>query len=309
MTCLMKSQQIVACIATVFVTSCSAHGASGTYVARGRGFVEMLQLTQAQDGQLLGSLASTALKPDGSITQGATNISGVADGHAITLVAKAPIPLIPSLNISGTIAGGVITVTNPTGQEQFNASSPSDYQAAVQQLRAQGAAIQQQQHVLDENAGIADLNKKLIDYATLVRQPKADEQLASFHAEHTKALERARHGLESEQNFPKGSFKAGQVAFAVGQIQFRLQSYDNNWNGIPEQGRTHIRQFDTAISQSLCRAQENLANCAQQPAAVQAYQASRTLVLRRGDDIEATLKSDDAAMKVIVAQAQAYSTN
>lgn len=45
----------------------------------GQGFVEMLQLTQAQDGQLLGSLASTALKPDGSITQGITNISGVAD--------------------------------------------------------------------------------------------------------------------------------------------------------------------------------------------------------------------------------------
>ena len=237
---------------------------------------ERLQLTQAQDGQLLGSLASTALKPRGSITQGTTNISGVADGHAITLVAKAPIPLVPSLNIPGTIAGGVITITNPTGQEQFNAGSPSDYQIAVQQLQAQGAAIQQQQHVLDENAGVGDLNKKLIDYATLVRQPTADEQLASFHAEHTKALERARHGLESEQKYPKGSFKAGQVAFAVGQIQFQLQSYDNNWNGIPEQSRTHIRQFDTAISQSLCRTQDNLANCAQQPAAVQAYKASRT---------------------------------
>jgi hypothetical protein len=32
------------------------------------------------------------------------------------------------------------------------------------------------------------------------------------------------------------------------------------------------------------------------------------MVLRRGDDIEATLKNDDSTMKVIVAQAQAYST-
>jgi hypothetical protein len=240
---------------------------------------------------------------------GSYAVAGVADGHTITLVSKAPIPLIPSLNIPGIIAGGVITITNPTGQEQFNAGSPNDYQVAVQQLQAQGAAIQQQQHVLDESVGVADLNKKLIDYATVVRQPKADEQLASFHAEHTKALERARRGLESEQKHPKGSFKAGQVAFAIGQIQFQLQSYDNNWNGIPEQGRTHISQFDTAISQSLCRTQKNLADCARQPAAVQAYQAGRILVMRRGDDIEATLKNDDSAMKVIVAQAQAYSTN
>jgi hypothetical protein len=80
----MKTQQIMAWIATAVLTAgCSAHGASGTYIARGQGFVEMLQITQAQDGQLLGSLASTALNPDGSITQGAANIAGVADGHAV----------------------------------------------------------------------------------------------------------------------------------------------------------------------------------------------------------------------------------
>jgi hypothetical protein len=59
-------------------------------------------MTQAQDGQLLGLLSSTALNPDGSITEGATNIAGVADGHAVTLVVKSPIPLLPGVNMSGT---------------------------------------------------------------------------------------------------------------------------------------------------------------------------------------------------------------
>jgi hypothetical protein len=103
----MKLHWIAAFFATLMAAGCSAHGTSGTYISRGRGFVEMLQITQAQDGQLLGSLASTALNPDGSITHGTTNITGVADGHAITLVAKSPIPLFPGLNMPGTIESGV----------------------------------------------------------------------------------------------------------------------------------------------------------------------------------------------------------
>jgi hypothetical protein len=87
----------------VFATGCWAHGASGTYIARGQGFVEMLQITQAQDGQLLGSLSSTTLKPNGSITRDSTNITGVADGKALTLAAKSLIPLIPSLARPGCL--------------------------------------------------------------------------------------------------------------------------------------------------------------------------------------------------------------
>jgi hypothetical protein len=314
----MKIQQIVGCIATaVFATSCSTHGASGTYVARGQGFVEMLQLTQGQDGQLLGSLASTTLKPNGSTTQDATNISGVADGHAITLVAKSAIPLVPGLNISGTIAGGVITITVLNRQEQFNAGSPSDYQTAVQQLQAQGATIQQQQaqeaaiqrqqkQLAEEDAAVAALNKKLTDYAAMVRQPQGDEQLAAFHAVHEKALERARQGLETQKQYPKGNVRAGQTDVAINQVEVGLQVYDNPLYALPEQYRTRIRQFDNAIAQSPCHTQENLANCAQQSAAVQAYQAVRPMVLHRADEIDATLKSDDAAMKAIVAKADAY---
>jgi hypothetical protein len=71
----MKLHWIVAFFATLMAAGCSARGTSGTYICRGQGFVEMLQITQAQDGQLLGSLSSTALNPDGSITQSAAVLS------------------------------------------------------------------------------------------------------------------------------------------------------------------------------------------------------------------------------------------
>lgn len=65
----MKHHWVAAFIGTLIAAGCSAHGASSTYIARGQGFVAMLQITQAQGGQLLGSLSGTTLKSNGSITQ------------------------------------------------------------------------------------------------------------------------------------------------------------------------------------------------------------------------------------------------
>jgi hypothetical protein len=304
----MKLHWIVAFFATLMAAGCSARGTSGTYVRRGQGFVEMLQITQAQDGQLLGSLSSTALNLDGSITQGTTNIAGVADGHAVTLVAKSPIPLFPGLNMPGTIESGVITITNPNGQERFSSGSPGYYETAVQQLQAQGSAIQEQKRRADEDASVAILNKKLADYAAMVQSPQATQQVAMFHAAHVKALERARHSWEMEQRHPKGSLQSGQVYLAVNQVSLDLSTYDLDWQALPDQGRSHLKAFDKAIAQSPCaHGYTELTACAEQRTAIHAYQVARPVVEARMADAEATLKNDAAAMKAIVDQAQAYS--
>ena len=305
----MKTQQIMAWIATaVFATGCSAHGASGTYIARGQGFVEMLQITQAQDGQLLGSLASTALNPDGSLTQGATNIAGVADGHAITLVAKSPIPLFPSLNLPGIIESGVITITNLNGQERFSSGSPGDYQAAVQQLQNQGAAVQRQKHLADEDAAVADLNKRLTDYAAMVQAPKNIETLTEFHTTHVHAVEQAQRQWVTEQKYPRTSFQAGQLEFAVSHTAFNLNLYDNAWDTMVSQGHDHLQQFDAAIAASPCHQSPTLPHCTNQPAAIQSYEVAKPVVQKRIDEIASTLKSDAATMKGITDQALDYSS-
>jgi hypothetical protein len=305
----MKTQWIMACIATVvFATGCSAHGASGTYIARGQGFVETLQITQAQDGQLLGSLSTTTLKPNGLITRDSTSITGVTDGNALTLVAKSLIPLIPSLNLPGTIEGGVVTIINPNGQEQFKAGSPSDYQAAVQQLQNQGAAIQRQKHLADEDAAVADLNKRLTDYATMVQAPKNIETLTEFHATHVHAVELAQRQWATEQKYPRTSFQAGQLQFAVSHTAFNLNLYDNPWDSMVSQGHDHLQQYDAAIATSPCHQSPTLPHCANQPAAIRSYEVAKPVVRKRIDEIASTLKSDAATMKGITDQALDYSS-
>jgi hypothetical protein len=49
-------------------TICSASRITGTYVAHGADFAEMLQLAQTDNGQLSGVFTSVQLKPKGNIT-------------------------------------------------------------------------------------------------------------------------------------------------------------------------------------------------------------------------------------------------
>lgn len=310
----MKLQRIAVCIVAMIATGCSAHGASGTYIARGQGFVEMLQITQAQDGQLLGSLSSTTLKPNGSITQDTTNISGVADGHALTLVTKSPIPLVPSFNLPGTIDGEVITITNPNGQERFTVGSPSDYQSTVQQLQAQGriqaTEAERRKNLEQVNAEIADLNKRLTDYAAMIQNPRNEQLLAAFHGDHAKVMAQAKDDWATEQTYSRGSVDADHTAADISHDIAKLSVVNADWVGIPARGHVHIQQFDRAIEQSICRHVTPVPTewipCAEQPAAIHAYQAARAVVLRRSDDIEATITTDNAAMKALWKQAYVY---
>ncbi len=126
----------IACVGVVMAmvcNGCSAYVVSGTYVERGQNFVEMIQLTQGQDGNLLGSMISTTLNANGTIAENTFNLSGVANGNSITLIAKPPVSLGTSLNMSGTVDGESITLTTSNGTGSYTRGSPVDYQAAVQQ--------------------------------------------------------------------------------------------------------------------------------------------------------------------------------
>jgi hypothetical protein len=307
----MKLQRIsiIGIAMMVLATGCSAHGISGAYISRAKGQVDMLQITQGQDGQLLGTLIATAIKPDGSIRQTILNVSGVADQHNLTLIAKSQIPLSPAINLSGVIDRGVITITTPTGQERLTASSPDNYQVAVQQLQAQGAQIQQQKHLADEEAAVADLNKRLTEYAAKIQAPKADQNLLQFHAVHAKALDQAQRQWAAEQKHPRGSFQAGQLQFAVSQTAFNLGLYDNDWKGNASQGHERLQQFDGAIAKNPCHQNPTLQHCTEQPAAIQAYEAARSVVQKRLYDIDSTVKTDSVTLKGLTDQAQDYSLN
>ena len=294
--------------------------ASGSYLSRGQGFAELLQITQTSDGRLIGTLSHAALKADGTIEQSRDGLTGAVDGHSITLVTNAPLSLGTSM--SGTIEGNLITLVFPSGTGRFSLAKPSDYQAAVQLLTSEGVRVQQRlsdaqaqaqraKLIRDQNAGIADLNRRLNEYATRVTAPAATDQQKAFHATHERALARARQLWEKEQTFPRGSLQAGQVDLAIGQVSIQLDTFNLPWENTLDMGRDHIKKHDDEIDRSLCRQKPDpvLTNCLEQDAAIQAYQAARPVVLKRIDDLVATLNTDKAAMKAIVDQAEAYSSS
>jgi hypothetical protein len=272
----------------------------------------MIQITQTGSGQLLGTLNHAELKENGSLEQTSNNLTGAVDGGTITLMTKAPAPLeLLSTNVSGTIGGGALTLNFPNGSsERFVKADPSEYQTAVQQLSAQGTAIQQQRKIADLDAQVANLNKRLTDYAAMVTGAKNDQQIASFHAAHEKQLERARHGLQMQQKHPRGSVSANEVEVAIIQLQVDLTQYDLDWESVQERGATHLREFDNAIAQSPCaHGHPDLLHCAGQPAAIQAYEAAKPVVQKHGADVAATLKNDTATMQGLVSAARKYASS
>lgn len=289
--------------ATAFASSSSARSVSGAYLNRGRDFVELLQITAKADGSLEGTLTHATLKNDGSLSQENSPIEGATDGRSITVVLKRG----SALSMSGTFDDGVIALTLPDGVARYVESDPMAYQAAVQQMRVRGAAIQLQRHIDEENKAVAALNKRLTDYAAMVQAPRNEELRKNFHATHAGALVKARRALEIEQRYPRNSVQASQVSVDISQINVNLQAYDNQWRAVPEQGRSHLKDLDMAIASSLCKHPDApLSNCSAQPAAIQLYQTAKPIVEERIAEIESTIRADQATMAAIVQQAEDY---
>ncbi len=88
----------------ISLSACFDRSISGSYVAKDSSSAELLQLTQAQDGKIVGTLQHIALKSGGGIETetSMTNVSGVVDGKSLTLtVSLASLPI--SRNLSGTV--------------------------------------------------------------------------------------------------------------------------------------------------------------------------------------------------------------
>jgi len=97
----------------------------------------MLSLTSSSDGQLLGSFDLVVVQPGGEIRHRNFNISGVTDGHSITLVAKAAEPLSTPVNLSGTIDGDAIVVAGDNGPDRLTRADANEFRSRLQALASE----------------------------------------------------------------------------------------------------------------------------------------------------------------------------
>jgi hypothetical protein len=86
-------------------SACSKTRVSGIYIEHSQNFVNMLQLTQANDGRITGVFTGLELK-NGELEPETMSITGgTLDGEQLTLTLN---PGVLGGNISGTFKGGTI---------------------------------------------------------------------------------------------------------------------------------------------------------------------------------------------------------
>lgn len=129
----------------VIDSACAASRIGGIYIAHGEQFVEMLQLTESQDGQITGVLNTMDLKSDGRInTDEASITSGTIDGNQLTL--RISELAIFGENIAGTVSGNTIQL-QATGKDgsvltwNFQRASLDEYKTYTDRLKSESAAI------------------------------------------------------------------------------------------------------------------------------------------------------------------------
>lgn len=70
----------------VLLSSCGDKSISGIYVSKNSSRTELLQLTQAPDQKIIGTIQQATLSKDGRVVTTTANVTGVVDGDHLTLI-------------------------------------------------------------------------------------------------------------------------------------------------------------------------------------------------------------------------------
>ncbi len=153
----------------ISLSACFDRSISGSYVARDSSSADLLQVTQAQDGKIVGTLQHIALKSGGRIETSMANVSGVVDGESLTLtVSMAGFPI--SRNLSGTVTASALELNlignvGVVASAHFARGSVADFNSEAERLAQAGQSIKaenlrnDQIEALDRSA--LDLEKAL----------------------------------------------------------------------------------------------------------------------------------------------------
>jgi hypothetical protein len=123
---------------------CHASRITGTYVAHGPNFAEMLQLTQTDNGQVNGVLSSLELKADGNVKSEQIPVSGTCDAEQLTLnIGSGLQSFLEGRRIAGTIKSGAIQIQTVDSKgnvasSTFVRSTIESFKAYTDQLKSKG---------------------------------------------------------------------------------------------------------------------------------------------------------------------------
>jgi hypothetical protein len=225
-------------VAMLLVAGCR-RDISGAYLASDNTAACWLELVRTPDNHLTGQLSAYTLKPDGTIAQSSTAVTGAVDGENATLTATRLLGL-ETLTFSGTLKGDTLTLTGSQPiPVMFNRSTLSDYQAKIADLNSRSQSIlhikavaQAQQRVFQVQATFVSKVNRLIGQMVQF-DTQADVHLGQFPGAE-KGFEaitaRIEQYVSRERQLagnPNAGATRGQLSVAASQAEIQTEQGHN----------------------------------------------------------------------------------
>jgi hypothetical protein len=199
---LHATQSVFILVSLAFADLASAENRiSGTYVSHGGNFTEMLQLTQTENGHLVGVMTSVTLSAEGSVTSKNGQLTGATDAGQITLLCH--YGLLDDVNLAGTVnwtkseiqfqwSGADGTVATAV----FARGAASDFKTYTDQLKFKANSIVLTKELLSHAEG---LGHAIQQAAAWISNAKLHEQRIPKAKEYYQKLEDQMRSLVSRE--------------------------------------------------------------------------------------------------------------
>lgn len=236
----------------IVAATCSASKVSGTYVAHAQTFTEMLQLTQASNGEITGVLSHVELKSDGSVSSEQTPVSGTTDAAQLTLKFPSILSFISGTNLAGNISGNTIhlQIVDSHGNvysELFERSSPAKFETYADEMKSKGQTIAYNTQLLN----LAQQYRETVATAeSWIANAQAHARLIPDGEADYERIESQMLWLVTRERQTVDSVTRSQIAVAVTQADIAGEQVDIQvrqvWDiGIGESGSKLEKDFTT----------------------------------------------------------------
>jgi hypothetical protein len=235
------------------LAGCGKPTASGTYVAKGAGYVAMVEVVQSGEGQVTGRFESISLKSDGALAETSGALTGQSDGSRVSLAVQPNAFLPVSVQVTGNLSGDHLTLSggNAIVSADFVRSDVAEFQkeagslhrqsatllasqaaAEAQRQAAMAAALAEQQAA----AGRAQLLNQIGELNSLIDKfvtgrPVIRTKIAQIEARYRMATQRMEGALERERRLvgPDAyAVQRGQIDVAINQLSVSETQFHTN---------------------------------------------------------------------------------
>lgn len=236
----------------LLTASCSASRITGIYVNHGTDFVEMLQLTQTDNGKLNGVFTSVQLQSDGKLTSDQSALTGVVDENQLTLSSSSTLAhFFGAVNVAGSVlASGIkFQMVDSHGDvlaPLFVRSTGEQFKRYTDALKAKGQGTILTRQLLEGSERFRQSVKGAESWISNAQLHVS--RIPDVRAAYNKVEDQMRSLLAREQHLPARSVARSQTSVAVNQADIAGEQIDIQVNQIwqfqiEESGAAMFTQF------------------------------------------------------------------